>query len=226
MISAIIVAAGSSARMGNSDKLFLTFGAKPVILHTLLCYQAAQSIDEIIVVAKKARHREIHDLSQQNGVRKVTAIVEGGADRNASVRNAICAVNPKCQYVAIADGARPLTDPKDIDKVSAAARKHGAAILGVPAKDTVKQLSPDGKIATSPPRETLLQAQTPQTFHKETYIQLSDRAMAQRLSVTDDSSIFEAFGHQVTAVIGSYKNIKITTPEDIQIAKALWEETV
>ena len=226
MVSAIIVAAGSSTRMGTTDKLFLHIGTKPVILHTLLQYQKAKSIDEIVVVTKREKQEEIAALCRDHSITKVVAIVEGGSDRNASVRCGIAAVSENCTHIAIADGARPLTDPDDIDKVSAAAEKEGAAILGVPVKDTIKQLSPDGKISITPPRDILLQAQTPQTFCKETYIKLSDQAMAQSLSVTDDSSIFEAFGHKVTPIIGSYKNIKITTPEDILIAEKLMEEMV
>ncbi len=226
MVAAIIVAAGRSTRMGTADKLFLKIGEKPVILHTLLRYEAAQSIHEIVIVAREEHHAEIRLLCKQNGIQKLSAIVTGGADRNASVRNGVAAVREKCEFIAIADGARPFTTPEEIDKVSAAAKKDGAAILAVPAKDTIKQLSPDGKISTTPPRELLLQAQTPQTFHRETYITLSNKAIQQGLSVTDDSSIFEAFGHTVTPIIGSYKNIKITTPEDMLIAEKFLEEKI
>lgn len=219
--AAIIVAAGSSRRAGVEDKLFVPINGKEILAYTLLQYQQAKSIDEIIVVTRTQNIDKVKSLKEKFGIGKLTKIILGGKTRSESVLCGVRVVSDDVTYIAIADGARPFTTAADIDLVSKNAWKSGAALLCVPAKDTIKILDENGNIESTPPRNLLVQAQTPQTFHKETYLSLALRAQKENLSVTDDSSIFEHFGHRVTPVIGNYRNVKITTPEDFLFAQAI-----
>ncbi len=219
---AIIVAAGSSSRMGNAcaDKLMLKINGTEVLARTMLQYQRACSIDRIYVVTSKERFSAVEQLARKYGIEKFAGLAEGGKTRQHSVQNGL-KLCKEADIVSIADGARPFTKPELIDKVSAAAEAHGAALLCVPVKDTLKVLSPDGSIDHSPDRSTLLAAQTPQAFKQKLFADLMERAIKEGKVVTDDASVFEIYGQKVYPITSDYENIKITTPEDIILAKAI-----
>lgn len=219
---AIIVAAGTSQRMGTlcSDKMMLKISGIEVLARTMLQYERADSIDKIYVVTCKERFLAVEQLVRKYNISKFSAMAEGGATRQHSVLNGLN-LCPEADIVAIADGARPFTKPEHINAVTAAAETHGGAILSVPVKDTVKILSCDGFIDNTPKRDSLLLAQTPQTFNRARFAELMEKAIAEGKAVTDDAAVFEMYGQKVYAVIGDYDNIKITTPEDIAIAEAI-----
>lgn len=221
VVSAVIVAAGNSSRMKSAckDKLFLELGSRPVLARTLQNYQNALSIHEIVVVCKAQDCEAVAELAQTYNIRKFKTAVVGGSTRAQSVLNGLAAIDQAADFVAIADGARPFTDPKDIDRVSSAAFRQGAAILCTPVKDTIKQTA-DGMITATPKREDLYAAQTPQTFERATFSRLLAKVIADNIPVTDDASVWETVAG-VVPVIGSYNNIKITTPEDIALAKII-----
>lgn len=219
---ALIVAAGSSKRMGDAcaDKLMLKIEGVEVLARTLQSYQNATTIDKIVVVTSKERFAEVERLVKEYNITKFERICEGGATRQHSVQNGLKHCTD-ADIVSIADGARPFTSPDLIDRVTLAAKEHGGALACVPMKDTVKVLSPDGFIGTTPPRETLLAAQTPQAFKFKLFAELMDRAMCEGKAVTDDASVFELYSQKVCPVMADYDNIKITTPEDIILAGAI-----
>ncbi|MBR5783076.1 MAG: 2-C-methyl-D-erythritol 4-phosphate cytidylyltransferase [Clostridia bacterium] len=217
--AAIIVAAGSSRRMGSAcpNKLLLKIKDIEVLARTLIQYQRAKSITSIYVVTHLAQ--EVEEMVRRYGIDKFAGTTPGGETRQHSVQNGL-ALCKDADLVAVADGARPFTKPENIDSVTAAAAEHGGAILCVPLKDTVK-ITTDGLITSTPPRATLLAAQTPQTFHRNTFAELMDKALKDNKAVTDDASVFELYGKSVYPVIGDYDNIKITTVEDILQAETI-----
>lgn len=217
-VSAIIVAAGNSTRMG-SNKQLLTLGDRPVIAHTLLAFERCESIDEIVLVTRAEDVETLRTIAEENGITKLTAVVSGGAERQDSVANGVAACDGRAAYFAIHDGARPLITPETIVSVIEAARKDGAAAAAVRVKDTVKVADVHGFIVDTPDRATLWNVQTPQIFEKALYLDALEKARQSGLAVTDDCRLAEAAGYPVKLVEGSYANIKITTPEDIRIAE-------
>jgi 2-C-methyl-D-erythritol 4-phosphate cytidylyltransferase len=227
---AIIVAAGSSTRMGgDTDKVFAKLGGKPVLLYSLQAFQAASSIDEIVIVARKNSIGKVCGLYEAHGITKVASIVEGGSGRAASVQNGLNSIKRRSGVVAIHDAARPFITPPLIDEAVAAAKEYMAAILAVPAKDTVKiveELDTPGFVDSTPNRHTMYLAQTPQVFDLALYrqaVKSNSGQNQQALAVTDDSTLIEREGIKVRLVQGDYRNIKITTPEDLKIAEIFLE---
>ena len=219
---AIIVAAGSSRRMGDActDKLMLKIDGIEVLARAMQQYERATTIERIYVVTSKERFAAVERLAKDYNIQKFAGVAEGGATRQQSVQNGLNAC-PEASIVSIADGARPFTKPTLIDAVNAAAKEYGGALLCVPLKDTVKVRSTNGFVKHTPPRETLLAAQTPQAFKKALFTELMQRSIDENKVVTDDASIFEMYDQRVYPVIGDYDNIKITTAEDIALAEAI-----
>lgn len=219
---AVIVAAGSSRRMGGENKLLLPLAGVPVLAHTLLAFEHSASVDDIVLVCREQDIVDHSHLAQDFGVTKLHAAVRGGDSRTASVLAGVAACPAGTVLVAVHDGARPLVTARIIADAVAAAAECGAAAPVVPLKDSIKRLE-NGCIAADVPRETLAAVQTPQVFR----IELLDRALraAERegKTFTDDCAAVEAVGTHVRATGGSYENIKITTPEDVLIGEALLE---
>ncbi|MCL1831296.1 MAG: 2-C-methyl-D-erythritol 4-phosphate cytidylyltransferase [Oscillospiraceae bacterium] len=217
--TAVIVAAGVSVRTGGTDKIFAHVVGKPVLLYSLEAFAAADSVDDIIVVVRPERVATVREWCRNAGI--IATVVEGGADRAASVANGVSAIAAESGIVAIHDGARPLVTPVLIDKVVAAAlihEPHRAAIPVVAVTDTVKVVR-DGVVVSTPDRQTLYKAQTPQVFDLQLY-----RKTLNDCGVTDDSMLVERLGVSVKAVEGDTRNIKITTAEDFAIAETLIKE--
>lgn len=220
-VGAVIAAAGSSSRMGGRDKLAEPLDGIPVILRTLAAVEAVPEIREIVVVTREDRVEEYRRLLGQCS--RLRAVVPGGSTRQESVRNGVRALSPDCMLAAIHDGARPLVTPEVFARCIEAARSCGAATAAVPVKDTIKLADEAGRVLDTPDRSRLWAVQTPQIFDRERYLRAAEEAERRGLSCTDDCQLFEAMGWEVQLVMGDYRNLKLTTPEDFLAAGAYLE---
>jgi len=220
--SAIIVAAGSSHRMQGLDKLWTPLAGRTTLARAIDVFETSPIIDDIILVLNAERIDNAKTLCQQEGWRKITGIVAGGILRQDSVLiglDTLANIAPQTQWVMIHDGARPLVTPEILDAGLKAAQACQAAIAGVPVKDTIKQAQL-GWIYSTLDRSQLWAIQTPQVFsfpliHHAYHDQLLQQEF------TDDAALLEQLGQRVAIFPGSYRNIKITTQEDLLIAEAL-----
>ena len=217
--AAILVAAGSSARMksGGASKTMMEIGGEPVLSRTLRAFEHAACISQIFMVARACDFDAIQKASAF--VTKPLTITEGGKERQDSVSNgaALCG---DAEYIAVHDAARPFITPEEIETVCADAEKYGAATLAVPVKDTIKVAAADGTVCATPERSTLRAIQTPQVFRLSLYKEALCLAKNAGKQYTDDCQLIEAAGGKVYLTPGDYKNIKITTPEDLLVAEA------
>ncbi len=217
--TAVIVAAGSSERMGR-DKLLLPLGGVPVLVRTLRAFESSGCVDEIIVVTREDRLEEIAALRDKYVIRKMTKVVIGGDTRMGSSLAGVFAADKRATLIGIHDAARPLVTPEIIEAAYAMAEKRQAAAPVIPLKDTVKELENDALYRT-PARDGLAAVQTPQVFHADLIRAALTNAVEQKLELTDDCAAVEAIGLPVAAVDGSEENIKITTPLDITLAEEI-----
>ena len=217
--AAVIVAAGSGERMRGVDKILAVIGGKPVIAHTIAAFEAAECIDEIVVVARREQVETIETIVRENGFQKVKAVVPGGGTRNESVKNGLAAVSKGTELAAIQDGARPLVRVEVIERTVAQARKCHAAAPAVILKDTVKEVDDTGRVVSTPDREVLRAVQTPQVFQKDLLLAAWQRAEKDKRTYTDDCGALEALGVPVYLIEGSEDNMKITTPLDLFLAE-------
>ncbi len=218
-VGAIVVAAGSSTRMGDTDKLFVPMAGRPLLAHVLAPVQECPLIDRIVLVLSSANLQRGRDLVAEHSLDKVSAVCQGGPRRQDSVRLGLEALGP-CDWVLVHDGARLLVEPA-ISEGLAAARETGAAVPAVPVADTVKMAGPDGTIASTVDRSRLWAAQTPQVFRYDLLLRAHREVTA---DVTDDAAMLEALGLPVKLYPGSALNIKVTRPEDLRLAEALLRE--
>lgn len=218
---AVIVAAGSGSRMGAGvNKQFLEIAGKPVLAYTLEAFDRANTIRDVVIVAKSEEIVTVSDLVREFGIQKVRNIVAGGAVRQQSVYNGVMAVEG-CTHVAIHDGARPFILPETIDKVVQEAWKFGAAAVGVRVNDTIKRCDDKGIITETVDRSSLWAVQTPQVFDRAVILGAHQYVQQHGLDVTDDCMALEAMGGQVRMVEGQYSNRKMTTPEDLVYGEAI-----
>jgi len=223
-VTAVIVAAGSSNRMGGVNKQFLMLKGIPVICRTLLAFQKCSIISKIIVVCKPEDANEIQNLSMEYNIDKLSDITDGGDSRAQSVLNGVSRVDSNCNLVLIHDGARPLVSNDIIERVAMAAEKHGAATCAVSLKDTVKVVNEDGFVINTPNRSSMVAVQTPQGFKIDVYKKAAKIAEKYIDEFSDECSLVESAGNSVCTVEGDYRNIKITTDEDVSVATALLKE--
>lgn len=221
-ISAIVVAAGSSSRMGGIDKQQIPIHDIPVLVRSIGQFEQNSAISEIVLVCRSERIAEYYRLVQEFGLSKVARVVAGGEYRQASVFSGISACSERADFYAIHDGARPLIADWEIDSCIEAAVRHGAAAVGTPVKDTIKVCASDGFIESTPDRSRLVAIQTPQIFAAALYRAAMDRALRNHCVYTDDCQLVERCGHRVIVSPGSYENLKITTPEDVAVAEAIF----
>ncbi len=214
-VGAIIVAAGTSSRMGGIDKVFAYLDGEPLLATIMNVFQNCQSIDQIVVVLARKSLGQGRKLAMNYDWPKVVAICAGGQKRQDSVREGLRRL-PKCDWVVIHDGARPCVDTDLIERGLLAAQESGAAIAGVPVKDTIKIVSRRRLVQQTPARQNLWAAQTPQVFR---YDLINEAYHQAENEVTDDASLVEQLGHKVEVYMGSYQNIKVTTPDDLAIAR-------
>ena len=218
MLTAIIVAAGDSRRMGF-DKLFAAIAGKPVIAHTIRAFERASSVDEIIVVARENRHEEIKAIVRDESFVKVQSIIPGGRQRQDSVRAGLDHLDSFARYVAVHDAARPLITPEQIERVFQRCADHGAAALAEPINDTLKRADADLIVTDWVDRHQLYAMQTPQIFERQLIEEAYRAVFAENISVTDEVSAVERLGRKVVLVVNDDFNFKITYPRDLQIAE-------
>jgi 2-C-methyl-D-erythritol 4-phosphate cytidylyltransferase / 2-C-methyl-D-erythritol 2,4-cyclodiphosphate synthase len=220
---AIIPAGGSGKRLkADIAKQYLLLDSLPVLVHTLRIFQQAAIIDEIILVVPENDIKFVRaEFIKKHDLTKVTKIVAGGAQRQDSVRNGLATVDDKYDIVLVHDGVRPFVTEKMINEVIAAVKTDHAASIGVKAKDTIKETRDDGLVVKTVPRQNLWLTQTPQAFPSAVLHKAYDAAYSDNYYGTDDASLVERIGIKVKMIAGSYDNIKITTPEDLVIAKTL-----
>ena len=218
-VCAVIVAAGSSRRMGGENKLLLPLDDAPVLAHTLSAFEKCAAIRDIVLVCREQDILPYSDLARAFGISKLRTVTRGGDSRTASVLAGITAAPEDTGLVAVHDGARPLVSEAVITEAVYAAAEYGAAAPVVPVKDSIKRIQ-DGSIAADVPRDTLAAVQTPQVFDRALLTRALETAARDNRSFTDDCAAVEATGQAVRATHGSYENIKITTPEDILVAEA------
>ena len=218
-VCAVIVAAGSSRRMGGENKLLLPLDDAPVLAHTLSAFEKCAAIRDIVLVCRVQDILPYSDLARSFGISKLRTVTRGGDSRTASVLAGITAAPEDTGLVAVHDGARPLVSEAVITEAVYAAAEYGAAAPVVPVKDSIKRIQ-NGNIAADVPRDTLAAVQTPQVFDRALLTRALQTAARENRSFTDDCAAVEAMGQAVRATHGSYENIKITTPEDILVAEA------
>ncbi len=218
MLTAILVAAGSSRRMGF-DKLFSVIAGKPVIAHTIEAFERTQSVGGIIIVAREDRHGEFEQLVRDQKWRKIEALVGGGEHRHDSVRAGLKRLNADAMYVAVHDAARPLITPEQIERVYEASRSSGAATLAEPVADTLKRADVNLVVSGSVDRHQLYAMQTPQIFERQ-LLEKAYRAVSEKkISVTDEVSAVELLDHKIALVVNDDFNFKITYPRDLALAE-------
>lgn len=234
-VAAIIAAAGKGERLkAGYNKQFVPMAGQPMLARTLMAVGACPHVDEIVVVVGSGEEelvwREILGYTQLGAQEteawreKVRAIIPGGPRRQDSVFFGLRAIRPETEIVVVHDGARPLAPPELFSRVIAAAKESGAAIAAVPVKDTIKvttEASCSVQIGGTLPREKLWAAQTPQAFRYELLWRAYEQCQREGIEVTDDAAAVERLGVPVDLVMGSYRNLKVTTPEDIAIAEVL-----
>lgn len=221
-ITAIIVAAGSGARMGaDIPKQFIEVGGRPILAYTLDKFQSSDRIDEIVIVTRSDSILLCKSIVDMYGFTKVSVITEGGATRQQSVKSGLSQMSQDAGYVLVHDGARPMINPDTIEKCVDAVIEHKASAVGVPMKDTVKY-SDNGKFITKTvDRSRLWLIQTPQAFEKKLISDCHDKALSEGFEATDDCMLAEHFDISVALVEGEYENIKVTSPSDIFIMEGL-----
>lgn len=220
---AVIAAAGSGSRMKNvcDDKLFYTVEGIPVLARTLMAYNAAETVNKIVVVARRSIVGDVYALAREYGVDKLIAVVPGGESRAESVAAGISELPDDTKFVAVADGDRPFISPFVIDEVSREAYKSGGAAACGEVTDTIKELNAEAKISKTVDRRRLVAMQTPQTFELESYKAALLKMSQGIYAATDDCAVMESMGHTVTPVFSDKFNIKITSPEDLVFAEAI-----
>jgi 2-C-methyl-D-erythritol 4-phosphate cytidylyltransferase len=213
-VAAIVVAAGPGTRLGAGiPKGFVQLAGVPLFVRSLRAILSAPAIAEAIVVAPPEAMAQASALLNSHGPYRIPPqLIAGGAERQDSVRHGLAAVGD-ATLVAIHDGARPFVAPATVAAVIEAARSDGAAIVAIPATDTVKFVDPDHWIESTPPRARTWLAQTPQVFRRE-LIRAAHARGGDGAPVTDDAALVERLGHRVRVVVGSADNRKITTPDD------------
>jgi 2-C-methyl-D-erythritol 4-phosphate cytidylyltransferase len=230
-VAAIIPAAGLGTRMGaDTPKQFLELDGMPLIIFTLRRLAACAAITEFFISTRADDILSLQDKVAKSGLGRPARVVHGGDTRQQSVANALAQVDPTTEIVVVHDAVRPFVTPEQVERVIAEARKRGGAILGIPAIDTVKEvkrasLPQDVALITATiPRERIVLAQTPQAF---SYALLRDafrKAQQDDVTASDEAAVVERFGHEVFVVLGSERNLKITRPADMDLARFYLEQ--
>ncbi|PKB66048.1 MAG: 2-C-methyl-D-erythritol 4-phosphate cytidylyltransferase [SAR202 cluster bacterium Io17-Chloro-G4] len=214
-IGAVVVAAGTSSRMGGIDKIFAPIMGVPLVAYSLDQLEGFSRVNQIILVLDHASLERGQELVLQRGYKKVRSVCPGGLRRQDSVLQGIQTLEP-CDWVVVHDGARPCLDYAVLERGLESAVETGAAVAGVPVKDTIKAVSPQQLVVNTPDRQGLWAAQTPQIFRYDLLLDAHQRCTE---TVTDDAAMVESLGHKVKMFLGSYENLKVTTPEDLALAE-------
>ena len=224
-VAAVVPAAGCGNRMGSDiKKQFLALDGIPILGYALRVLEASQSVQAVVVAVGEGEEEYCRQaVVDKLGLRKITAIVSGGKERQDSVYSGLLALAADTDIVVIHDGVRPLLSVENLEQVIGDALKYGAATCAVPVKDTVKMAREGGFVGKTLPRNRLWLTQTPQAFQYQVILEAHRLAREQNFSATDDAALVERLGLAVKLVDGNYRNIKITTPEDLIVAAAMLE---
>ena len=223
--TAVIVAAGKGKRMGTElSKQFLPLCGKEILAHTVEKFEKAEKIRDIILVTGEDSLQDVQDMTQEYGWEKIRSIIAGGKERQESVWNGLQEVAADAEIVLIHDGVRPFVTEDILNLSMETAMEMGGCVAGVPAKDTIKVCNSENIAVDTPDRSTLWQIQTPQTFRRELIMKAYMQAKEDGFVGTDDASLAEYSGYPVKVIMGSYRNIKITTKEDLLIGEAFLKE--
>jgi len=221
MRAAIVVAAGNSQRMGF-DKLTADLGGRPLVIRTLERFENCPEVDEVVLVANEERIKPFGNLVGEYGLKKVAAVVTGGADRHLSVWKGLEAVGEAAELVAVHDGARPLISSATISKAMLLATKFGAVALAAPVVETLKKADNDGLVVGSIDRSGLWTMQTPQIFRRDWLVAAYELVLARGARVTDETSAAEMAGFPVRVMQSGDWNLKVTYPSDLELARSLF----
>jgi 2-C-methyl-D-erythritol 4-phosphate cytidylyltransferase len=222
-VTAIIPAAGAGKRMGKvRAKQFLLLGDKPLLAHTLLAFQRAPEIDEIIpIVSQEDMEDCLRDVIEQYRISKVKTLVVGGKERQDSVLHGLQKIEKDTAVVLVHDGVRPFVTPEMIGEAVDLANKGECVAVGVPIKDTIKEVDENKIVRRTLERGRLWAIQTPQAFPVKILRRAYEESYKQKMFGTDDATLVERTGGTVRVIMGSYENIKITTPEDLVLAEEI-----
>ncbi|MFL6562714.1 MAG: 2-C-methyl-D-erythritol 4-phosphate cytidylyltransferase [Bacillus sp. (in: firmicutes)] len=217
----ILPAAGMGKRMGaGKNKLLLELNGIPVLIHTLKVYEEDEACRGIILAIHPQDEMEFKDLLNKYSMTKVINMVRGGRERQDSIYNALKSVEETDSIILVHDAARPFIETDHIHRLTEMAAETGAAILGVPAKDTIKKVQ-DGVVVETVERSSLWAVQTPQAFRISLLMEAYQKAEKDHFLGTDDASLVERLNYPIAMVEGDYDNIKLTTPEDLYFAEAI-----
>jgi 2-C-methyl-D-erythritol 4-phosphate cytidylyltransferase len=219
-ISAVVVAAGSSRRMGV-DKLFVDLRGHPVLWHSVRVMAAVPGCREIVVVTREENFQRVQNVLDDVKFGGICHMVPGGAERQDSVRAGLRAVSSEAEYVMIHDAARPFTRRETAEATLEAAFRHGAAVCGCEVADTIKRVAPDGRVVETPPRGELRAVQTPQIFERKLIFEAYEKLAGSGLMMTDDTAVAAWAGYPVYVVTSPYPNPKITYPGDVELYQHL-----
>lgn len=220
MVTVIFAAAGASRRMKmNTNKNFLEFDGEKILLMSMKIFSQIPRVENLIVVVAENEVEEVKKILSAEKNLKPYKIVVGGSERQYSIANALKFIPENTEIVLVHDAARPLVSQAVIEKVIDAAEKFGGAIAAVPAKNTIKFIDAENFVKSTPPRSELVEVQTPQGFKKNILLRAYQKAKEENFLGTDDASLVERLGEKIKIVESDYKNIKITTPEDLKIAE-------
>ena len=230
-ITAILPAAGLGTRMGvETPKQFLELGGEPLVIFTLRRLAACAAITDFILATRADELSFLEDRVSKARIGRPARVVHGGETRQQSVANALAQVAPETEIVMVHDAVRPFVTVEQLDRLIAEARERGAVILGIPAIDTVKEVKRErlpedvARITGTIPRERIVLAQTPQAFRYEILREAFARAEADGVTASDEASLVERMGQDVYVVVGSERNLKITRPADMDLARFYLEQ--
>lgn len=225
MVTAIVLAAGRSTRMGGGEnKQFLELLGKPLVYYSLAAFERAASVRNIVIVRRPDYAKQAEEIVSRYGFQKVVAFVDGGEERQNSVWNGLDACPPGTRIVAVHDGARPLVTPELIEATVQCARVHGTGIASTKVVDTVKEADEQKRVLRTVDRTSLWSVQTPQTAQFELLRDGYAKVFALKMVVTDEAAAVKTLGHEVHLVEWPYLNFKITRPPDLAVAEALLRE--
>ncbi len=219
-VQAILPTAGAGSRFKSTlPKPLVSLGGKPIFIHALEALEQSIAIDSVILVAPESHLKEFEKVLKQYDLHRSTKVVAGGKTRFESVSNGLKALDKDTEIVLVHDGARPLVTTKIIDEAINLCHNEPAVIVAVPVKPTIKRVNIKLEVKETLRRDELWEVQTPQVFKKDILLKAHEEGRG--LDVTDDAALVERLGIKVKVVMGDYRNIKITTKEDLVIAEAL-----
>lgn len=220
-VAVLVPAAGQGTRLGGTPKQFRTLGERPLLVQTLLVFEQHPDVGHLVVAAPEDEVEAVSSRLQAEGLSTLTAVVSGGAHRQASVRHALRAVPDTVAITLVHDAVRPFVTADRIRSVVAAVERHGAASLALPVADTLREASEE-VFGETVSREGLYRMQTPQGFRRDWLEEAHRAASDSAPTATDDVELVQRRGHEVHVIQGDRRNVKITTPSDWRLAQQLW----